>query len=443
MGDFNARLGPRGERQALTDMMPTNHLPDVSPFASYASQVALLPPRASQDAGAQPNGSAGPLLELCVRQGLCVVNGRVPGDAGGSFTFSTKRKKGFSRSQPDLVLAPLGWLVPSPGEAPRVDMRVDVQAWSIPIPTWQSGMKGFDHAPVTVTVALAPAAPALPVDHQGEGIGPGGGGLVGAEQPVPKVVWESARKGGYVESLRREGGDPARLLAACLAATGVGDAAATLSAAMVAAAKRAGMVRSAGVRKGAPRSDTRPRRQPWFDRECGAARAAMYRARGAGRDSPAAQEATRQYWRVLNARKRQYEEEKLVELADQSRHDAKAFWGRVHERKAGATVGTLEGWTAHFTETLAGADPLPGDALQAHIQQFPDLFPEPTQERLDQARGPSHRRRWQGRCANSSAARPRGWMGLWPSWSRRQRSRLGTRTAGLTRKMFCCSTSPM
>ncbi len=71
---------------------------------------------------------------MCV---ACVVQGRVPEDAGGSYTISAEKKNRFSCSQPDiLALAPLGWLVLSPGDAPRVDIYVDVQTWSVPIPTW-------------------------------------------------------------------------------------------------------------------------------------------------------------------------------------------------------------------------------------------------------------------------------------------------------------------
>lgn len=323
VGDFNARIGGRpgdgglgpgavGERRSLDEVWDAS--------------------------------VGGRLLQLCEEHKLVVLNGRMPGDSKGMFTFQGGRR---GRSVIDYAVACPG-LVFEEGGRVRAGCRLDVWPWR-EIPERFTGGP-YDHLPVTLTVRL----PTVGGNHD----------LLRARAAWGEshriLRWRETSREGYVDVLVGDEEVQAKLRDV-VAAPGVDQAARSLEEAVWLAAEKADAL--LGARKGArmvetvrPKGGGAPTSQPknqWYDESCRKAREACLAAASTGGEGSAVAVAARKaYKRVVRGAQRAWEAQEAARWRDSLVRDPKTFWAEYKERRAAAGAG-LDQWTGYLKGLFA------------------------------------------------------------------------------------------
>ena len=335
VGDLNARTGDR---------------PDFPPDAATASSFAggvhfegVVPVssvRRSQDARSSVNASGRRLLTLCMRLGLRIANGRVPGDEHGALTFVGR---GGGTSLIDYVLS-------SPNIMPLIQ-ELHVRA-----------APESDHLAVHLRLRSLTAVPP-PRDPP--------------PAPPPRMMgddrvlqWAEVLSSqrcsdtlAEVLAIARTTSDRQSLLTVCAkfdalisetwAGTGRDSAA-------------------AGRAARQPCHRSREQSAQWFSPELSRMRAEATRAMHRCSRSEEAVHARRVYQRCLRRTRRAFIRRRSVALATQFRGEPRKFWSCFSSRGSAPPPIGVEQMTAHFRQlfgqaspvTAAGAGDVPSPALQ-------------------------------------------------------------------------------
>jgi hypothetical protein len=360
MGDLNARTG----RASDLDAGPVDA--DLLGAALPAGAAALLarpalPERRSMDAQVNPMGRH--LLDLCRQQHLVILNGRLPRDDQGMFTY---RQQGRSDTG-TRGCSVIDYFIASPelafalGGAPLPGCSLHVRGACFGEP------RQFDHAPVSATIRwFVRRAP------RGRGAG------AAPTPPTAQWRWRAGLQEHYVPLLfahpvqqawgRVQDGMGAAE-AVDMFMTGWGAAVQALHTAQGRVIVRAG--------GGAGGPQNRPA-NGWYDGPCSAARHALRAAEqmhGAG--SPPARAARQAYRVAITAAKAGFEAERTRSLHEDLYAHPHRFWRAYKARAAQAPPGTGEQWRSYFQSLLQGnlAGRYVGGSFEAHCSHHAALFP--------------------------------------------------------------------
>ena len=300
----------------------------------------------------------GKLVATCEEHGLVVLNGRLPGDGPGMYTFTARGGQGSSVI--DYAIASKG-LVWDAGGAVKRGSRLEVWSWRRAVGRLTGGV--YDHLPVTLTVMLSrQGGPAGEQQHTQPGTQ--GEGALGCN-----LRWQEALREGYVDVLVGDEEVQAKLRGVGTALS-VSQASCLLEEAVrLAAAKTDTMLgRELGVsmvrRRQARVQGDRPRNK-WYDEAC---RQAGLQCRDAershGEGSPPAVEAGKRYRQVVRAAHRRWERQEVGRRRAELAHKAKAFWAEFRGRQQAASHLIGE-WTEYFKGLfrVAMAQAVPDQAL--------------------------------------------------------------------------------
>ena len=354
MGDLNARTGMEADTLAALQ-----ELEDLDIEAS-CDPVA----RKNEDGVVNAQGRC--LLSLCKEAGLVILNGRLPGDEHGSFTFESAN----GRSAVDYFLASPGLTFGVDGAAlPGCSLSVLPVDERPCLPTSVSNR--FDHSPVKCNLFLPASHP--PTPHAGEQ-------PQRAERVVAyRAVWEDSMRDVYM-GFCLTSPDVTSVLDRAEQAQSI-DSAASLFAEGV--WKGMECLQSWGHRVFRPVSPGhapahKPRCNSWFDEGCRKARQEHRIAVSAhGPRSTEAREKRAAYARVRRAAKRTQAEALLTARIQQWYREPKRFWKNYQGRKApGPLDSDLPGWTSYFDTLFKGQGQgnYTGGSLEAHLKQHEHIL---------------------------------------------------------------------
>ena len=338
MGDLNARTGSKDDRCDQSFFREWEALEaagisapgDLVQEGVWSSRVGG---RASCDKG-RTNGHGGFLLDLCRDQGLLVLNGRLPGDVEGAYTYYQHGNPEGHSSVIDYFVASPGLAFLSSGEAkPGTSLRV----WEVGSRLVGPGGKSFDHLPVFLEVVW---------DAGSAGRQKGMGGRSGS-----RYKWKAEHREYYCAVLS-EDTEVTQNLEAMRECEGIDDADAFFSRALVCAINRLQEGRRGVIVSSGPRACPKSRPcNPWFGAECKAARRVFCEAvRGEGAASSVGRQAYREYKKVTQQARRAWESKRDAKVLHDVRCNPKVFWdafGRQSKKEGGFPLAE---WSKYFKE---------------------------------------------------------------------------------------------
>ena len=366
VGDWNSRAGRESdlgdrEEDELEQLHAHTGIP-VPPTTVHRLDCPL-PKRACMDRSTNAMGRR--LLRLCRSHGLAIMNGRLPGDERGLWTFYGPRG---AKSMIDVVVASPQLAFTGTGTV-KQGARMHVVTDPDRLPARPGAGGRFDHAPVGVRVRPPPLRAGTRHAPQANNNGP----------PAVSWRWRPDLQDAYMSALRRP---EVQEVWAGIASASDADAAVALFragldiavAAMHGELGRVVCVSGKGRRFGGPTNH-------WFDAACKQARAGWKHAvRLHGHESPEAREAQRTYRAQVRISKHAYEGRSQGELVRCLYDDPRQFWKRFQAERPQSTGFAAQEWTDWFERLLSAntAGSYEGGTLESHCQAFPDLFPEPS-----------------------------------------------------------------
>ena len=325
-GDLNAHIGGQQEVADYSGVMQSALCEAAEEvLVPCASNLPLLvPPRASSCTASVCQQGKG-VLQLCNATGLCVLNGRLPGDELGSPTC-------FSGTNPTLI----DLLLASAGLLPQAAQLRVLEA----IPEYQM------HRPLELSMALN--TPSEQPQQAATEAGSTEFGPIPTFQPSLRLREELMPK--YTDQLQQPAVREQLEAVAALAGSDTEAAAAQLHTTLYTAATAIFPTASTNQRH----SEQRPRRrqhQPWFDHECKLARERLRHQMLTDSRSNLAREAVkslRSKYTLLRKRKQAiWRQKRSTALLKLHRHDPRAFFKRW-KQKAGNNPISAAAWLRHY-----------------------------------------------------------------------------------------------
>jgi exonuclease III len=371
MGDLNARTGQLDDRFDDDDMkewevLTEAGLPVASNMVQMHAHMRRFQCRVSADDCVNSHGKH--LVHLCKNHGLLIMNGRLPGDRHGSFTYFHGGKKEGRRSTIDYFIA-------SPGIV--YDSNFTIRGTSdlcihdiSSLPRRFSGGK-YDHLPVMLYIDVdnmavqQNKAKEIP-DHN-----------------YVSYKWDSSFREQYADILLTDGG----VLGHFQSMYQGSDVDCVEREFSLAVEHAIHCVHALGGntiqhKKKRLASCDRPC-NAWYNDACKAARRALIQARRAwGPSSKEAIAAQRMYRRVTQAAKRVWENDKHSSLLNDVRRDPKRFWGKYHCNKKGSSFD-VSAWSVYF-KNLFSADGV-GRNVSHDDNINKIMFPNPSDGDMEKA----------------------------------------------------------
>ena len=318
--------------------------------------------RNNQDSTTNSHGRA--LIQLCKEHGLVILNGRVPGDEGGAFTYFRHGKTDMCSTIDYFVCSPS--LVYDDTGVMRLGVHMHVPGIR-EVPRRPDGGR-YDHVPIT-----------LSIPGRGHHSAQRGSRLHGQATSIRGAArWRDRYAVEYpgmlvccphIVELRRRVRD----------CHDVDEADRGIGAAVEEAINRLTDPEGRPRNRGCGRPVN-----PWFDDRCATARA-RYKAavRSHGVASDIGNQLLKEYRGVTRGAKRAWahkqEEERKVNMYG----NPKAFWGPVRRKGKVEAEFKLDDWVGYFTDLFT--NPKTGDDAQNGQARGP-VFPDPTGEFVDWAR---------------------------------------------------------
>ena len=372
MGDLNARTGVVDDRWDANDVqtwedMEGAGVPIPTGLVDMHAVTAMISNRVSSDVVANKHGQM--LLDVCREQGIVVLNGRLPGDEQGCYTYYFHGVGGGPRSLIDYFVSTPGLTFQASG-AVRGGSGLRVHSLdSMPL---RPGGGKYDHLPVTLTFTIDTSV--VPVVA---------GRVKSGGRAEVSFKWNVDHRDKYVDILL---GDPEVTvsLGAMYTANQIDDIDGSFSGAIeVALARLHDKVGKVVVH---PREEARVCSRPrnsWYDDKCRAAKVEYVRAeRQHGVASEVAKLAFQEYRRVIRGAKRAWVHDKDQAVMQDLRKNPKRFWsvyGRSENR--GGQLG-LDEWTGYFGK-LFQANSSGVDGVSGSDEVYDRLFPEPDGHKIE------------------------------------------------------------
>lgn len=371
MGDFNARTGsqPEFDARELAEWEQMAAHTDVAapPQVGQLRQLCTnLPQRRSKDRVTNAMGKR--VLELCRTYGLTILNGRLPGDEEGAWTFYGP---GGSRSVIDYMICSPGLAFSATGNVMR---GCHMHTWdysTLPARPAVDGEGKFDHSPVGVRLRVSGSR--APQE------------AVRAPRAEPKAsvrwVWRKGLYGPYLSALA--GHDVMQMFEAAKQQRDAARALELFSEGMYTAV---GRLHAECGRVFATSGSTKRCGRPvnlWYDDACRAARDhsnAMATQHGCG--STEAKQALRAYRLQIRKSKFQHMEQCRSEMVSLMYEDPRQFWRQytLKDNNDAERCCGIQEWADYFSSLLASiqAAEYIGGTVEAHCAAFADLFPQPS-----------------------------------------------------------------
>ena len=374
LGDLNARTG----RCLETDVSATNEWAALARHAGIPVETSTLHPTLAklgprQSCDTVVNAMGMDLLRMCRSRGLVILNGRLPGDESGTWTFYGSRRR---RSVIDYVLASPDLAFTTSGGVLRgAHLHMMHHPDRMPLRPGAEDDGLFDHMPVGVrfrlprtrrTSAAADSTAAPPT-----------------APPAERWVWRDELRTEYVAALA----DPTvvslwqRLEESSVTGAEALDAFVQgLTHAVHALHAKCGRVvhrPSNKERHGRPTNT-------WYNHACREAHTALIaQAQQHGHTSAQAREARQAYRKVVRATKAQHTAAHGRQMAQSLYDNPRQFW-KAFNGSSSTTLGDASQWTGFFQRLFQAniAGEYAGGDLDAHCAAFPDLFPSPTLDAL-------------------------------------------------------------
>ena len=373
LGDFNSRTGCALEydTQETDDWAEMeSHMGVAPPCASIRMRTLCehLPMRRSMDTTKNLMGSE--LLQVCKSHGLVILNGRLPGDENGTWTFYGP---GRSCSVIDYIIVSPSLAFTEQGRVLRgCRMHMAINPHMLPArPGINDGR--FDHMPVGAHIRWK-RAPRQQVE--------------GAHEPQPtntRWVWRDELREDYITALERD--DVQQLWQSIHdgmpADQAVGVFMEGLSTAVGIVHTKHGRVLQPTVGKNKHGRTT----NGWYDSGCKQARSDYLLAvQQYGHQSARAAAAKRAYRTCVWSARKAHEANSRQELVRSMYADPKQFW-RSYKGRQATSCGNSAQWTTHFRQLFAAntAGEYAGGSLGAHCERYRALFPEPSTNAREQA----------------------------------------------------------
>ena len=375
LGDTNSRIG----RLPDVDVCSSTDLENLEPHTGVAVSGGDLhmrelskglPIRKSQDRHANAMGRE--LVHLCRSHNLVVLNGRLPGDREGAFTFygSNRRKSviDYVIGSPQLVFTGTGSVLRG------CTMHVVTDVTRLPMRPGATDMGRFDHVPVGVSVRVGRKRA-----HRQQG--------VARRLTLPeRWAWRPDLRDVFRQAVQSD--QVQQMWEAVTSATSADEAVQVFHQGLRLAVERVHaqcgrVICNSGCKKPPGRVVN-----SWFDASCKQAQAAWRHAmRECGRESAQAVVARRAYFRHVRATKRAHGYRQQEDLIRHLYEDPKQFWKMYQARSKGGDGFSAAEWTEWFSNLLSAntACDLVGGSVDSHCANFADLFPMPSAEALQAA----------------------------------------------------------
>ena len=323
-----------------------------------------IPMRQNQDQGAC-NALGQRLLQLCREQSMIILNGRLPGDQHGSYTFHADGRQGRSAidyciASPELVFMPDGVV--------KCDSFMHV--WQRDECPKRPDGGNFDHVPVLLAVGIDDSGmmpETKPDSHAHE-----------------SYRWRDDAQGEYVNILRNSMTVDEHFQKMCDASLSVDDLEAEFTKAIRVAVHELHNKVGKIIRNNAPPTYNTAPKNSWYSAACKEARQRVRRAENLfGRGSEESLVQQRVYKRVKRDAKRAWVKKDMCIMRDAAHHDPKRFWRTYNGGKKPGPLTDIEPWTSYFTKLYGLATQgQPNPALAKDVAM---LFPEPSEQQIKQA----------------------------------------------------------
>ena len=374
VGDWNARVGRESDLDTrdVDELAQLHALTGIPvPHTAVEAPPHSLPARSCMDRSTNAMGRR--LLGLCRALGLVVMNGRLPGDKQGAWTFHGPRA---SKSMIDIVVAtPQLAFAPSGAVRKGVRMHVTLEPARLPDRPVLGGR--FDHVPVGIRFRPAPSSQAgtantAPPADQGP-------------RPI-KWRWRPELQEAYITALQHA---EVQRLWGTIASAGSADEAVSIL--------RAGLDLAVGsvhasqgkvvCTSGRGHNFGRPTNQ-WFDAACARARSAWKSAvRLHGHDSPGANVARVAYRAEVRRAKRAHVSHTRHSMLQCLYDDPRQFWRRFQAGTPQGAKFSAQEWSAWFQQLLSAntSAAYEGGSVESHCRAHSALFPDPSDHALQAA----------------------------------------------------------
>lgn len=373
VGDLNARTGLECE-QGVMEAGTRQHAIDaeleaVNGLLRDHNTSCRAPDRMSQDSITNKWGKK--LLSLCGAAGLSILNGRVPGDMLGKYTYSSKANEN-ANSLVDYCICNTGMIFDINGvhgsTRMEVDQHADFRVWS-------------DHWPVRCTVEIRIGTQETDATDTADGIGDEKKGRrrrrrrKGAKLGY-KWCWDNSRLEQYTHSMNEQLASLDMITAdGTVSCESMIDA---LKAVVCKAAARSGMPSRKQV---AQKNDGKTGYAcaaavaPWYNSECMVAYARMRATRahmlarwevGEGvlpeprGGSKEEQEMMRHFKLAIRRAKRRHLRARQARLADMLAHKPQAFWRLTKKKTKQADGLSKQAWHDYFKSLRSPQPPTAG-----------------------------------------------------------------------------------
>jgi hypothetical protein len=380
MGDLNAHTAEEPDICGLVDDGAHTGVAPSAAAVELRAMQASMPQRRSSDARRAVGPMGRQLLTICQQHSMVILNGRLPGDTPGEYTFRQRGVGGGRGARAELGCSVVDYLVASPRLAfartgavlPGCSMRIPRACFDRP------GSGSYDHAPVSGMIrwyVRRTAAPRAPAPQDGE--------------PLARWKWRPELERHYVPLL-----NSASVQGAWQEVRDDSDASSAVDAVMRGLeAAVAGLHALCGrviVRGG---GNGPPRHRPvngWYDGECAGARRTLRAAeREHGAGSPQASAARRCYKRQVDAAKGRHERKASHALQGSLYSDPKAFWRSVQTARGAPPPGGVDEWTRYFASLFRSNHQgrYHANDFEAHCAHHAPLFPSASLGALAAAEG--------------------------------------------------------
>ena len=365
LGDLNARTGKEDDRGVIVDPREweLSGAPIPTDLLEEQGRLHAIRERASMD-NVHDSVMGQRLLQLCIDQGLVILNGRLPGDAQGAHTFSAIGRD--AKSLVDYFITSPPMIFDNNG-SPKTGTTLTV-ATSTPV---APGGSKFDHLPVTLVFEIENVQSSIVPKPRAHG--------------VMSYVWHNEQRQNYARTLRNDAEIGEAL--AKIPTSSAAEAEAILIQAVKSAIGKVNhntQERSLKliVPRGGPKAHGHGHRNLWYDNDCKEAKRAYEEAEQLeGVESMQAKTAYKEYKRIVGSAKARWENERESARAHKLRANPRKFWAAYKATPKQEPLD-IHSWTEYFKSLFKGSHK-PIQTVDPFINNL--LFPEPTQTKIQQA----------------------------------------------------------
>jgi len=369
-GDLNSRTGCVDERGSLIEREEWEHIgaPAPAELMQERGLVQSIAMRNSSDTVCDSDMGKR-LIKFCQDHCMIILNGRLPGDETGSYTFHADGREAFSLV--DYFISTPTLVFDEEGGAKSGSFLNVINKWAVP----KSPCGGnFDHSPVMLRISTGGASEEREVKRNKgcrERASKGAGNI--------SYRWNDSNHERYATCLKDDT-EVRNLLDKIISSQSVLDAEHSLyEAVKTAIAKCDSQNTDKQLLMTVPTGRVKSHNDNltcnmWYDDECRSARTQYREAeRQHGLDSTQARAALVAYKKITKHTRRTWEKDNFTTLHDSLFRDPKRFWSTYASTKPVGDSHDIETWTRYFEALFKYAEPDATEVIDPTMQAL--LFP--------------------------------------------------------------------